>query len=82
MIIYPLAGFLCDLEALGGGWPLAFYIPGLMGVVWFIVWVFLVYDSPQTHPRISDDEKEYIITSIGDAKKISVLPFLHEHTNN
>lgn len=72
MIILPLAGVLCDLEALGGGWPLAFYVPGIVGVVWFIGWVFLVYDTPETHPRISEEEKQYIITSIGETKKISV----------
>jgi len=25
-----------------------------------IMWFFLVYDSPATHPRVSDVEKEYI----------------------
>lgn len=38
---------------------------------WFIAnyrrycfWHFLVYDSPQQHPRISDDEKNYILDNI------------------
>ena len=68
-----MAGLLCDLEALDGGWPLAFYLPGVVGAVWFIAWVFLVYDTPESHPRISEDEKRYIQASIGETKKISVF---------
>lgn len=30
----------------------------------FCFWHFLVYDSPQQHPRISDDEKNYILDNI------------------
>ena len=71
VIIMPLAGVLCSLE-LDNGWPLAFYVPGVIGVIWFIGWVFLVYDSPSVHPRIAEDEKRYILASTGVAKPISV----------
>jgi len=33
---------------------------GVLGVVWAIMWFFLVYNSPATHPRISAEEREYI----------------------
>ena len=29
-------------------------------MVWAIMWFFLVYNSPATHPRISVEEREYI----------------------
>lgn len=59
IISLPLSGWLCTLDWMGG-WPLAFYIFGALGVVWFIFWMFLVYDSPAVHPRISEEEKNYI----------------------
>jgi len=59
VISYPLAGWLCTL-AYDNGWPLAFYVPGSIGLVWFVGWIFLVYDNPSVHPRIAEDEKLYI----------------------
>lgn len=43
-----------------GGWPLAFYIFGVLGIIWFIFWLCLVYDTPNSHPRISPAERTYI----------------------
>ncbi|CAG9812418.1 unnamed protein product [Phaedon cochleariae] len=60
----PLSGWLCSLE-LDGGWPLSFYLFGILGIVWFIFWMFLIYDSPSTHPRIDRQEQLYILASIG-----------------
>lgn len=31
-----------------------------------IFWAYFAYDSPATHTRISDEEREYIENSIGD----------------
>ena len=33
---------------------------GVIGIIWAIMWFFLVYNSPATHPRISPEEREYI----------------------
>ncbi|XP_037936504.1 putative inorganic phosphate cotransporter [Teleopsis dalmanni] len=63
VISMPLAGWLCSLDFLGG-WPSAFYIFGIMGIIWFIFWMLLVYDTPSVHPRISYREREYIERSI------------------
>ncbi|XP_049875794.1 uncharacterized transporter slc-17.2-like [Pectinophora gossypiella] len=48
------------------GWDYAFYVPGIIGIAWCVLWWVLVYDSPQQHPRISDKEKKYILDAIGD----------------
>lgn len=48
------------------GWDWAFYVPGIIAIVWCAFWWFLVYDSPVQHPRISDEEKQYILEAIGD----------------
>ncbi|XP_025832317.1 putative inorganic phosphate cotransporter [Agrilus planipennis] len=64
VISLPLSGWLCSLEFMGG-WPLSFYLFGVLGVIWFIFWVFLVYDTPSSHPRIDRQEQAYILASIG-----------------
>jgi ACS family sodium-dependent inorganic phosphate cotransporter-like MFS transporter 5 len=42
------------------GWRGIFYTFGSCGIVWFALWIFLVYESPAMHPRISAAEREYI----------------------
>lgn len=59
VISLPLSGWLCTLDFMGG-WPLSFYIFGVLGIVWFFLWIYLVYDSPHSHPRISIKERAYI----------------------
>lgn len=59
IISLPLSGWLCTLDLMGG-WPLAFYIFGVLGIVWFFGWMYFVYDRPSIHPRISAEEREYI----------------------
>jgi ACS family sodium-dependent inorganic phosphate cotransporter-like MFS transporter 5 len=71
IISFPLSGYLCSLKFLGG-WPLSFYIFGGLAVVWFVAWIFLVYDTPATHPRISFEEKNYIISQIGDNQVVRI----------
>ncbi|KAJ2948996.1 hypothetical protein O0L34_g5936 [Tuta absoluta] len=63
VISLPISGWLCTLDW-GGGWPLCFYLFGGLGIVWFIAWMLLVYDSPQKHPRICPKEVEYITRSM------------------
>lgn len=64
VISLPISGWLCTLDY-GGGWPLCFYLFGGLGVLWFVAWMFLIYDTPQKHPRICAKEVEYITNSIG-----------------
>lgn len=63
VISLPLAGWLCSLEFMGG-WPLAFYIFGILGIIWFIFWMYLVYDTPNAHPRICYKELNYIARAV------------------
>ena len=59
-----LTGVLCD-HGFAGGWPSAFYVYGMVGCVWFVAWIFLCYNAPYTHPRISPAELEYWEREIG-----------------
>lgn len=40
-------------------WQFAFVITGVLGLVWVASWLWL-YHSPDTHPRLSADERAYI----------------------
>ena len=63
----PISGFLCDAF----GWPSVFYVFGLLGLVWWVAWCYLVYDSPRAHPRISSAERRYILNSLASSKSSS-----------
>ncbi|XP_063846761.1 putative inorganic phosphate cotransporter isoform X3 [Scylla paramamosain] len=55
-----LAGWLCELEWLGG-WPAPFYVVGAAGLLWSVLWHALIYQTPEVHPRISKEEMLYIL---------------------
>ena len=46
------------------GWVSVFYVSGIMGALWLIGWLLLVHDNPSKHPRISPEEKEFIVKSL------------------
>jgi len=53
-----LSGYLCDY-GFAGGWPSVFYVFGSTGAICSLLWFYLCYNTPQTHPRISKAELEY-----------------------
>ncbi|CAH1118606.1 unnamed protein product [Phaedon cochleariae] len=55
-ITYPLCGFLIAHL----GWRSVFYTTGSIGTAWCLIWYLLAFDSPETHPRISLREQQYI----------------------
>src|SRR6478609_3780345 len=55
-IITPL---LVPALVLSFGWRAAFYITGLFGVAWLIVW-WLVYRDPAEHPHVTQAELDWI----------------------
>ncbi|XP_043479113.1 sialin-like [Leptopilina heterotoma] len=59
-LTYPLCGFLIAHF----GWRTVFYTTGTIGVIWCIFWFFLAFDTPASHPRISQQELQYIQGSV------------------
>ncbi|HKQ76851.1 MAG TPA: MFS transporter [Blastocatellia bacterium] len=55
-----IAPFIIVPIYLHWGWRPAFIIPGLLGFAWLIFWRRL-YHSPETHSRVSDEEREMIL---------------------
>ena len=70
-LILPLGGLLAGSA---WGWRSIFYLTGASGLIWCILWLFLVYDSPKKHPRITNAEKKYIEQSIEDYQSTLSLP--------
>ncbi|KAJ9596880.1 hypothetical protein L9F63_012136 [Diploptera punctata] len=51
---------LCGLLLKSWGWEAVFYVSGLLALLWCMAWWFFMFDTPEQHPRISPDEKQYI----------------------
>jgi ACS family sodium-dependent inorganic phosphate cotransporter len=51
-------GILCRYVT--SGWVYIFLLTSLFGFIWLPLWLLLVTDSPYSHPRISEKEKNYI----------------------
>ncbi|KAM6956689.1 sialin [Aplochiton taeniatus] len=60
VIALPLSGEICFYL----DWTYVFYVFGAVGLVWFVLWACLVSNTPDTHPRISEQERHYITSSL------------------
>lgn len=69
VVSMPLSGILANSV----GWESIFYVFGSIGIVWFIAWIIIVRKSPQDDPYISEEEKIYIMKSLGDRKEDEAL---------
>jgi len=49
------------------GWRPAFAAPGLLGLVWLVIWRWLYY-PPAEHPRISTAERQMILADQSDSE--------------
>nr|CAD7450183.1 unnamed protein product [Timema bartmani] len=61
------------------GWESLFYVYGVLTALWCVLWMFFAHESPETHPWISDEEKEYIVSNtkkVAIASYITALPYL------
>lgn len=78
VVSLPISGLLCQSSFLGG-WPSVFYVFGVCGLIWFILWMFLVSNTPECHPTISMNEKIYIQTSLNQTAdhKSPKIPWKH-----
>lgn len=61
-IFFPAFGYIIVTTS----WEWVYYICTVLGIIWFTLWQYFVYDSPAEHPRIHPDEKEFIENSLGN----------------
>ncbi|XP_037982275.1 vesicular glutamate transporter 1 isoform X1 [Motacilla alba alba] len=79
VVAMPLAGVLVQYT----GWSSVFYVYGSFGVLWYLFWVLVSYESPAQHPTISPEERKYIEESIGESVGsnpllLDLLPAAHQ----
>lgn len=48
-----------------GGWPFAFYMSGLLGFLWLVLWYFLAFDDPARDPKVTPSELRKIRAANG-----------------
>jgi len=58
IISIPLIAFLTVFL----GWKMIFVLVGLVGLLWLIPWLIVVKAPPESHPWLSDSERNYIIS--------------------
>ncbi|CAJ0967484.1 unnamed protein product [Ranitomeya imitator] len=45
-------------------------LSGSFGLVWYLFWILVSYESPAKHPTITDEERTYIEESIGESANL------------
>lgn len=58
IVAIPLIAFLTVYFS----WQMVFVVVGLVGFLWLVPWMILVKAPPGSHPWITEEEKEYILT--------------------
>ena len=73
IVAYPLVTWM----SMAWNWRAPFLLTGAAGLVLVGVWL-LVYHSPETHPWVSDEERDYVTRDRPpvEAKSISPIPIL------
>ena len=72
-----LSGYLCDeSEILGGSWPSVFLLYGILGIVWFVLWMTLASSDPKSNVWTSLDEKDYIELHTTPIRRRSPTPWV------
>ncbi|XP_016976642.1 sialin [Drosophila rhopaloa] len=56
ILVYPVASYLSNF-----GWELSFYVVGGVSLVFGIACCFLIYDTVEQHPRILEEEVDYLL---------------------
>ena len=58
IVAIPLIAFLTVYFS----WQMVFVVVGVVGFLWLVPWLILVKAPPGSHPWITEEEKEYILT--------------------
>ena len=77
-----LSGYLCEQTGiLGGSWPSVFRMYGIVGVVWFFLWMILVTSDPETNIWTGLEEKEYIQLNRARPQPKATIPWIWMFTS-
>ncbi|XP_014787304.1 uncharacterized transporter slc-17.2 [Octopus bimaculoides] len=68
------AGYLC-VYGFDNGWGSIFYIFGGLSFLFSCLWFYVVYDNPDVHPTISEEERSYINRTMISEKVVKNVPW-------
>jgi MFS transporter, ACS family, solute carrier family 17 (sodium-dependent inorganic phosphate cotransporter), other len=74
VISMSLSGILAQVF----GWESVFYVYGVVGCIWYVLWLAIVRASPDHDRFISDEEKQYIKASLrtsANAPTVKNIPY-------
>jgi MFS family permease len=57
---FAISGALVGSNIDLGNWQSTFYIFGFLGLLWYPLFIYFIYDKPELHPHISLEERELI----------------------
>ncbi|XP_056635960.1 uncharacterized protein LOC130444707 [Diorhabda sublineata] len=77
IVTMPIVGYISSTWY---GWPFSFYVYGGAGFLWIVIYYFFGADSPDKHPTISKEEKNYILKNVEKKEQVK-LPFKKILTN-
>lgn len=76
-IFVPVAGLLVS----SAGWKSVFWVFGVIGLIWAVVWFVLVTDRPEQHRSVTPPEATHIAASLGErTKTLPMGPVLRDRT--
>jgi MFS transporter, ACS family, solute carrier family 17 (sodium-dependent inorganic phosphate cotransporter), other len=54
-------------------WESVFYFFGILAIIWFIIFVLICYKDPESHPFITQKEKDYLQREMGSLARSKTL---------
>ena len=76
MVAYPLTTWII----LHSSWQMVFYVNAVLGIIWIAFWLWYATESPDVHPSVTTEEREYIAAHVSPKPKIP-LPLGSLFTN-
>lgn len=70
VIGYQLSVTFCSVFT----WEKILYVYGLMGICWYLAWLWLVFEHPSQHPTIMDQEYVYLQQTVTIKQETSASP--------
>eukprot|EP01061_Rhynchopus_euleeides_P001435 TRINITY_DN11013_c0_g2_i3.p1 TRINITY_DN11013_c0_g2~~TRINITY_DN11013_c0_g2_i3.p1 ORF type:complete len:531 (+),score=183.03 TRINITY_DN11013_c0_g2_i3:48-1595(+) len=75
-IAFPISGIIIDIhkdaDDVSTTWPWVFYVFGILGCVWFVLWEIFAASSPEQSRWITEDEVAYISATRGQDADVRV----------
>ncbi|XP_070496442.1 putative inorganic phosphate cotransporter isoform X2 [Chironomus tepperi] len=65
-----LSGVLIDYY---DTWESVFYFFGILAIIWFLIFIVICYKDPESHPFITEKEKDYLIREMGALSRDKTL---------